>query len=278
MDVNRLHLVLLSLLLVLMGFHGYATKRQDDSMRRVETSVTEMRQMLAEMRNKLPQGPPPTGMTGGGQTSQFPPGLGSQGNPGQGGGPGSEKGEKGQHKGKGNGAGKGLEPSPMVPGGPGPSPMVPGGPGPSPMVPGGPGPSPMVPGGPGPSPAGPSLPPLASPGHPDSATPSTMANLLARLIVLEYRADMALTDAQTTAIKLVLQKFKSHGVELAAVEKVISEKLTPKQQAYLKDEGGQVKTKAQELSSISGKDDYAYAELALDFLDKPIRPSGPASP
>ena len=258
MDVNRLHLVLLSLLLVLMGFHGYATKRQDDSMRRVETSVTEMRQMLAEMRNKLPQGPPPTGMTGGGQTSQFPPGLGSQGNPGQGGGPGSEKGEKGQHKGKGNGAGKGLEPSPMVPGGPGPSPMVPGGP--------------------GPSPAGPSLPPLASPGHPDSATPSTMANLLARLIVLEYRADMALTDAQTTAIKLVLQKFKSHGVELAAVEKVISEKLTPKQQAYLKDEGGQVKTKAQELSSISGKDDYAYAELALDFLDKPIRPSGPASP
>lgn len=252
MNQNRPLLALLTLIVALLVLHGYLLKRQDDSVHRVETSLLDLRQSMAEMRNRVPgfappggqgapMGPGPGGMQGGAPggpgkaTNQFPPGIS----------PDAE-----QHKGKGkNGGGQGTAMAPS-PGGPqGPA-----------------------------SPAGrpPAVP--SSPGTGAQAVGSPMANLLARLIVLEYRADMALTDAQTEEIKKVLTRYKAHEVELTALDKAVMNALNAKQRGYLTTETGQVATKTRELSDISGKDDHAYADLALEFLDKPIRPAGAASP
>ena len=261
-DNNRLLVVLLALIIVLLCFHGYVMKRQEEAVRKVDTSLMEIRQSLAEMRNKLPQMPGP-GTVPGGATSQFPPGLGPQGDRGLEKGNGQHgKGQGGGHKGQGDGTGPGTGKGPA-----GSSAVV--------VQHGehqrftGSSPTPARQA----DPEGP-----AAPGPAGANAGSTMAQVLARLIVLEYRADMAMTDEQTAKIKQVLQGFKSHTVEAAAAEKQIMGLLAQKQRDYLKEEADQVKTKAHELSSISGKDDAAYADLALEFLDKPIRPAASATP
>lgn len=227
MDNNRTVLVFCALVLLLSAMQVFAMIQQEKSNHKLESGLLEIRQTLAEMRNRLPQFPPPTG------ADAMPGGV----SPGPGGPP-PQLGSRGDRGPEKTGAGNG-QPHVFTDADASDRPRAQSS--------------------------------AATAGG--GSSPGGMADVLARLIVLEYRADTSLTDGQTARIKQTLQQFRNHATDGRAVEAKVTGVLTPPQLTYLKQEETQVNTKRRELLEISGKDDYAYADLALEFLEKPIRPS-----
>jgi hypothetical protein len=93
---------------------------------------------------------------------------------------------------------------------------------------------------------------------------------LAQIMVLEYRGDTMLSPAQLEQARLIFTQFK--GGQREGIRKRILGLLNATQVQFVTEQGKLIDAKALQLRNIPNSDEGAYADMALDFLDKTLRP------